>query len=169
MRGPAKCSRCISTSRRSRAASCTPSKLSKPRILVIDDESAIRDSLKMILEYEDYQFSSAASGQDGLAAIQRERPDAVLLDIKMPGMDGIEVLRKVKAIDETLPVIMISGHAGTPTAVEAIKLGAVDFFEKPLSTERVIVTLRNVLKQSELSAENRDLKIAMESKYEIVG
>src|SRR5678816_903522 len=93
MRGPAKRQRCISTNPRSRAASCTPSKLNKPRILVIDDESAIRDSLKMILEYEGYQFMGAVSGQDGLAAIQRERPDAVLLDIKMPGMDGMEVLR----------------------------------------------------------------------------
>ena len=143
--------------------------MSKPRILVIDDEAAIRDSLKMILEYEDYQFVGAASGQDGLATVQRERPDAVLLDIKMPGMDGMEILRKLHALDETLPVIMISGHGATATAVEAIKSGAVDFFDKPLSTERVIVTLRNVLKQSELVAENRDLKIAMESKYEIVG
>jgi two-component system nitrogen regulation response regulator NtrX len=143
--------------------------LNKPRILVIDDEAAIRDSLKMILEYEDYQFVGAVSGQDGLAAVQRERPDAVLLDIKMPGMDGMEVLRKLRALDETLPIIMISGHGATATAVEAIKSGAVDFFDKPLSTERVIVTLRNVLKQSELVAENRDLKLAMESKYEIVG
>ena len=123
----------------------------------------------MILEYEDYQFVGAASGQDGLAAVQRERPDAVLLDIKMPGMDGMEVLRKLHALDESLPVIMISGHGATATAVEAIKSGAVDFFDKPLSTERVIVTLRNVLKQSELVAENRDLKVAMESRYEIVG
>jgi two-component system nitrogen regulation response regulator NtrX len=143
--------------------------LTKPRILVIDDEAAIRDSLKMILEYEDYQFVGAVSGQDGLATIQRERPDAVLLDIKMPGMDGMEVLRKIHALDESLPVIMISGHGSTATTVEAIKSGAVDYFEKPLSTERVIVTLRNVLKQSELSAENRDLKLAMESRYEIVG
>ena len=123
----------------------------------------------MILEYEGYQFLGAVSGQDGLATIQRERPDAVLLDIKMPGMDGMEVLRKVHALDESLPVIMISGHGSTATTVEAIKSGAVDYFEKPLSTERVIVTLRNVLKQSELSAENRDLKLAMESRYEIVG
>jgi two-component system, NtrC family, nitrogen regulation response regulator NtrX len=143
--------------------------LTKPRILVIDDEAAIRDSLKMILEYEDYQFVGAASGQDGLTAVQKERPDAVLLDIKMPGMDGMEVLRKLHALDESLPVIMISGHGATATAVEAIKSGAVDFFDKPLSTERVIVTLRNVLKQSELVAENRDLKLAMESRYEIVG
>ena len=103
--------------------------MNKPRILVIDDESAIRDSLKMILEYEGYQFVGAVSGQDGLTTIQRERPDAVLLDIKMPGMDGMEVLRKLHALDESLPVIMISGHGSTATTVEAIKSGAVDYFE----------------------------------------
>ncbi|HVG55037.1 MAG TPA: sigma-54 dependent transcriptional regulator [Vicinamibacterales bacterium] len=141
----------------------------KPRILVIDDEGAIRDSLRMILEYEDYQFAGAATGQEGISAVQRERPDLVLLDIKMPGMDGLEVLRKLHAFDETLPVVMISGHGTTATAVEAIRSGAVDFLDKPLSSERVIVTLQNALRQSELRTENRELKLAMESKYEIVG
>src|SRR5688500_18665679 len=139
------------------------------RILVIDDEPAIRDSLRMILEYEDYQFVGAASGQEGLAVVQRDRPDLVLLDIKMPGMDGMEVLRKLRALDETLPVVMISGHGTTSTAVDAIKSGAIDFLDKPLSSERVIVTLQNVLKQQELRQENRELKLAMESRYEIVG
>ena len=141
----------------------------KPRILVIDDEGAIRDSLRMILEYEDYQFVGAATGQEGIAAVQRERPDLVLLDIKMPGMDGLEVLRKLHALDETLPIVMISGHGTTATAVEAIRSGAQDFLDKPLSSERVIVTLQNALRQSELRSENRELKLAMESKYEIVG
>src|SRR5215813_154203 len=141
----------------------------KSRVLVIDDEAAIRDSLRMILEYEDYQFVGAAGGQEGLDIIRRERPDIVLLDIKMPGMDGLEVLRKLRALDETLPVVMISGHGTTATAVEAIKAGAIDFLEKPLSSERVIVTLGNTLKQQELGRENRELKLAMESKYEIVG
>jgi two-component system nitrogen regulation response regulator NtrX len=141
----------------------------KPRILVIDDEGAIRDSLRMILEYEDYQFVGAASGQEGLALAQRDRPDLVLLDIKMPGMDGMEVLRKLHALDETLPVVMISGHGTTATAVDAIRSGATDFLDKPLSSERVIVTLRNALTQSELRSENRELRLAMESKYEIVG
>jgi two-component system, NtrC family, nitrogen regulation response regulator NtrX len=141
----------------------------KPRILVIDDEGAIRDSLRMILEYEDYQFVGAATGQEGIAAVQRERPDLVLLDIKMPGMDGLEVLRKLHALDETLPIVMISGHGTTATAVEAIRSGALDFLDKPLSSERVIVTLQNALRQSELRSENRELKLAMESKYEIVG
>src|SRR5687767_8095633 len=123
----------------------------------------------MILEYEDYQFVGAATGQEGVAAVQRERPDLVLLDIKMPGMDGLEVLRKLHALDETLPIVMISGHGTTATAVEAIRSGALDFLDKPLSSERVIVTVQNVLRQSQLRSENRDLKLAMESKYEIVG
>jgi two-component system nitrogen regulation response regulator NtrX len=141
----------------------------KHRILVIDDEAAIRDSLRMILEYEDYQFVGAGSGQEGIALVQRDRPDLVLLDIKMPGMDGLEVLRKLHAMDEALPVVMISGHGTTATAVEAIRSGAIDFLDKPLSSERVIVTLQNALRQSELRSENRELKLAMEAKYEIVG
>ncbi len=141
----------------------------KPRILVVDDEAAIRDSLRMILEYEDYEFVGAGNGPDAIAQVQRDRPDLVLLDIKMPGMDGIEVLRKLHALDETLPIVMISGHGTTATAVEAIRSGAIDFLDKPLSSERVIVTVQNVMRQSELRSENRDLKLAMESKYEIVG
>src|SRR5437773_5741707 len=141
----------------------------KPRILVIDDEAAIRDSLRMILEYENYEFAGASNGQDGLAQIQRDRPDMVLLDIKMPAMDGMEVLRKIKALDEALPVVMISGHGTTATAVEAIRSGASDFLDKPLSSERVIVTIQNTINQSQLRKENRELKLAMESKYEIVG
>ena len=141
----------------------------KPRILVIDDEAAIRDSLRMILEYEHYEFAGAASGQDGIAQVQRDRPDLVMLDIKMPAMDGMEVLRKLHAIDPALPVVMISGHATSATAFEASKSGAIDFIDKPLSSERVIVTIQNALKQDELRRENRELKLAMESKYEIVG
>ncbi len=141
----------------------------KPRILVIDDEAAIRDSLRMILEYEDYRFLGASSGQEGLALCQRERPDLVLLDIKMPGMDGMDVLRSLKAADESLPVVMISGHGSRADTVDAIKSGAADYLEKPLSSERVIATLRTALALSELRSENRELKLAMESKYEIVG
>ncbi len=141
----------------------------KPKILVIDDEPAIRDSLRMILEYEHYGFTGAGSAQEGLAALRRERPDVVLLDIKMPGMDGMETLRQIRAIDDTMPVVMISGHGTTSTAVDAIKSGAVDFLDKPLSSERVIVTLQNVLATQDLRQENRELKLAMEAKYEIVG
>lgn len=123
----------------------------------------------MILEYEDYEFVGASSGPDAINTVQRDRPDLVLLDIKMPGMDGMEVLRKLRAIDETLPIVMISGHGTTSTAVEAIRSGAIDFLDKPLSSERVIVTLQNALKQSELREQNRELRLAMEARYEIVG
>ena len=141
----------------------------KPRILVIDDEAAIRDSLRMILEYEEYRFLGASNGQEGIAVAQRERPDLVLLDIKMPGMDGMEVLRTLRAADESLPVVMISGHGSRSDTVDAIKAGAADYLEKPLSSERVITTIKNELTKSDLRSENRELRLAMESKYEIVG
>src|SRR5262249_53831080 len=109
----------------------------------------------MILEYEHYEFAGAASGQDGLAQVQRDRPDLVLLDIKMPAMAGMEVLRKLPGIVPPLRVVMISAHGPTAPGVEAIRSGAIDFLDKPLSSERVIVTIQNVLKQSELRQENR--------------
>src|ERR671911_1686990 len=141
----------------------------KSRILVIDDEAAIRDSLRMILEYEGYEFLGAASGQDGLAMEERENPDLVFLDIKMPGMDGLEALERIKASNETLPVVMISGHATVSTAVEATKLGAFDFIEKPLASERVLVTIRNALDRSRLADENRSLKRVVEVRHQLVG
>src|SRR5437773_6840302 len=106
----------------------------KSRILVIDDEAAIRDSLRMTLEYEGYEFIAAATGQEGLALAEREAPDLVLLDIKMPGMDGMEVLGRLRTLLEGVPVIMISGHGTTSTAVEAIKRGAADFLDKPFDS-----------------------------------
>jgi two-component system, NtrC family, nitrogen regulation response regulator NtrX len=141
----------------------------KSRILVVDDEAAIRDSLRMILEYEGYEFLGAATGQDGLAMLERENPDLVFLDIKMPGMDGLEVLQRIKAVNETVPVVMISGHATVTTAVDATKLGAFDFIEKPLASERVLVTIRNSLDRSRLADENRSLKRVVEVRHQIVG
>ena len=112
----------------------------KPRILVIDDEAAIRDSLRMILEYEQYECLSAASGADGLALIAREPPDLVMLDIKMPGTNGLEVLAQIRRVDEALPVAMMSGHGSIADAMQATRLGAFDFIEKPFTSERVLVT-----------------------------
>ena len=109
----------------------------KDRVLIIDDEEGIRSSLKMILEYEGYDCVLAPTAQDGIASIEREAPDLVFLDIKMPNMDGLEALERIKASNETLPVVMISGHATVSTAVEATKKGAFDFIEKPLATDRV--------------------------------
>ena len=141
----------------------------KSRILVIDDDASVRDSLKMILEYDGYECQLARSGQEGVEAVERDTPDLVFLDVKMPGMDGLDVLRKIRGNDETVPVVMVSGHGTVTTAVEATKLGAFDFLEKPLSTERVKVTIRNALDQEKLRDENRSWRKADQVRHEMVG
>jgi two-component system, NtrC family, nitrogen regulation response regulator NtrX len=141
----------------------------KARILVVDDEAEIRRSVRMILEYEGHDVQEASSGPEALALVQREAPDLVFLDIKMPGMDGLEVLQKMREFNDGLPVVIISGHATVSTAVEATKLGAFDFIEKPLSSERVLVTIRNALDQTRLADENRSLKRAVEARHQMVG
>src|SRR5216684_3931556 len=144
--------------------------MAKSRILVIDDEAAIRDSLKMTLEYNGYEFVGAATGQEGLVLTERDAPDLVLLDIKMPGMDGLDVLGRLRAINETTPVVMISGHGTTSTAVDAIKRGAADFLDKPFdSTDRLLVTIGNALEHGRLRDENRSLKKAVEVRHQMVG
>ena len=141
----------------------------KARILVVDDEAEIRRSVRMILEYEGYDVQEASSGPEALALVEREPPDLVFLDIKMPGVDGLEVLEKIKQTNETLPVVIISGHGTVSTAVEATKLGAFDFIEKPLASERVLVTIKNALDRTRLQDENRSLKRAAEARYQMVG
>jgi two-component system nitrogen regulation response regulator NtrX len=141
----------------------------RPRILVVDDESAIRDSLKMILEYEGYEVLTAATGEEGIAQAEREAPDLLFLDVKMPGMDGIEVLQRLRHLVEATPVVVISGHGTVSTAVEATKLGAFDFIEKPLERERVLVTVRNAVDSRRLRNENRSFKRDAEKRYQIIG
>ncbi|MBF8300873.1 MAG: ntrC [Acidobacteria bacterium] len=141
----------------------------KPRVLVIDDEAAIRDSLRMILEYEHYECLGAASGPEGLSIIKRDAPDLVVLDIKMSGMNGLETLAEIRKVDEAVPVAMISGHGTITDAVQATRLGAFDFIEKPFTSERVLVTVAKGLEVRQLRQENRELKLAMEAKYEMVG
>ena len=141
----------------------------KARILVIDDDADVRDSLKMILEYEGYDCLLAPSGQEGIGRVERERPDLVFVDIKMPGMDGLEVVRRIKVLDGILPVVIISGHGTVSTAVEATKLGAFDFLEKPLASERVVVTIRNALDRHRLEDENRSLRSAATVHDKMVG
>jgi len=141
----------------------------RARILVIDDESAIRDSMRMILEYEGYDFLGAPTGEEGITLAERESIDLVFLDIKMPGMDGLEVLGKLKAQGDQLPVVMISGHGTVATAVEATKLGAFDFIEKPLATERILLAIRNALGFSRLRDENQTLARAIELRHDMVG
>ena len=146
----------------------------KPRILVIDDEAAIRDAMRMILEYEGYEVLTAATGEEALAVVEREAPDLLFLDIKMPGMDGLEVLRRLTHLTDQTPVIVISGNvaeggASASEAAQAIKLGARDFIEKPPSTDRVLVTVRNAIDSNRLRTEVRTLKRDVEKRYQIVG
>ncbi len=141
----------------------------KSRILVIDDEVAIRDSLRMTLEYEGYECLLAATGHEGIAVAEREAPDLVLLDVKMPGMDGLEVLERLRVMNDALPVIVVSGHGTISTAVEATKKGAFDFIEKPFASDRVLVSLRNALDQRRLRDENRSLKRAVEVRHQMIG
>src|SRR5882724_4051058 len=143
--------------------------MAKSRILVIDDEAAIRDSLKMTLEYNGYEVIGAATGQEGLVLAEREAPDLVLLDVKMPGMDGLDVLERLRTMNEALPVVVVSGHGTISTAVEATKKGAFDFIEKPFAADRVLVSLRNALDQRRLRDENRSLKKAVEVRHQMVG
>ena len=141
----------------------------KPRILVVDDEAAVRDSLKMTLEYDGYDVTLAATGEEGVKLIEREARDLVFLDVKMPGMDGLEVLQKVRHLAEVTPIVVISGHGDISTAVEATRLGAFDFIEKPLERERVLVTVRNAVDTRRLKTENRSYRKDAEKKYQIIG
>ncbi len=141
----------------------------KSRILVIDDEAEIRKSLRMILEYEGYDVLEASSGAEGLTMAERETPDLVFLDVKMPGMDGLEALQRLQAFRETLPVVVISGHASKEEVASAIKRGAIDFIEKPLGSDRVLVTVKNALEHERLVDENKSLKRAVEVRHQMVG
>jgi two-component system nitrogen regulation response regulator NtrX len=138
------------------------------KILVIDDESSIRRTLKEILEFEKYEVDLAANGPDGLELAKEIAYDVILLDIKMPDMDGMEVLEALQEFTDC-PVIMISGHGTIETAVEAIKKGAYDFIVKPPDLNRLLITLRNAIDKKELVTQTKKLKKEIEKKYEIVG
>lgn len=139
------------------------------RVLVVDDEQGIRAALGQLLEYEGYEVRTASGGDAGLAEYAKFRPHLVFLDVKMAGMDGLEVLKQLKARDPASIVVMISGHATIQTAVEATQLGAYDILEKPLDTDRILVLLRNALRHLDLENENARLRADVESRYEIVG
>src|SRR5215472_4528003 len=128
------------------------------RILVVDDEAAIRDTLRMVLEFEGYEVATVGDGRAALDALDESPAAAVLLDIKMPGLDGLETLDRIMAREEPPPVLMISGHGDIATAIECTRRGAVDFLEKPLQRERVLVSVRNALSGNRLRAENQELK-----------
>lgn len=138
-------------------------------ILVVDDEPRVRESIRSILEDEGFSVIEASDGQEGLSKVAADKPDSVLLDIWMPDLDGIEVLRGIKQVDEDLPVIIMSGHGTIETAVKAAKLGAYDFLEKPLSIDKLELVLRNALSQRTLMEKNRALAGEGEVKSEFVG
>jgi len=139
------------------------------RILVIDDEKPIRNTLKEILEYEDHQVETASDGVEGLEMATENKFDIILCDIKMPQMDGVEVVEKLMDICPDVPVIMISGHATVETAVDTLKKGAYDFIEKPLDLNRLLVTIRNALERKDLIVETQKLKRKVSKTYEMIG
>jgi two-component system nitrogen regulation response regulator NtrX len=138
-------------------------------ILIIDDEQSIRESLKGILQDEGFRTLFAESGEEGLALLKEESPDLVLLDIWLPGIDGLETLQKIRQDFPELLVIMMSGHGTIETAVKATKLGAYDFIEKPLSLEKVLLCIENAMKVGQLVEENRSLKAKIAKEYEMIG
>lgn len=141
------------------------------KILVIDDEKSIRKTLREILEYEKFKVDDAEDGMAGIELMKKNSYDIVLCDIKMPKMDGMEVLEKIQKIAPDCPVIMISGHGNIETAVEALKKGAYDFIQKPLDLNRILVTIRNAMDKSDLVKETKVLKkkIDKSKTYEIIG
>ncbi len=140
-----------------------------PSILIIDDEKSIRDALREILEYEGFEVHEASDGKEGLRLIGKTAFDLVLCDIKMPHMDGIEVLSKIQEAQNDIPVIMISGHGTIDTAVDAVKRGAYDFLSKPLDLNRVLVSVRNALDKSSLVAETKVLKKKISKIFDMIG
>ena len=137
--------------------------------MVVDDEQGVRDALSQLLEYEGYEVRGEASGAAALAAYEQFRPQLTFLDVKMAGMDGLETLRKLRALDAAAVVVMISGHASIQDAVVATQGGAYDILEKPLDTDRILVTLRNAIGHLTLREENERLREVVQQKYEIVG
>ncbi len=138
------------------------------KILVIDDEKSIRNTLREILSYEKYELDDAADGQTGIDLVKNNKYDVILCDIKMPQMDGIEVLEKLLSLT-VAPIVMISGHGTIETAVEAIKKGAYDYISKPLDLNRLLITLRNALDKSTLVAETIVLKRQVSKTYDMIG
>lgn len=140
-----------------------------PRILIIDDEKAIRNTLREILQYEKFEVDEAGDGAEGLKKVESNSFDLVLCDIKMPKMDGLEVLAKLQELNPDLPVVMISGHGTIETAVDAIKSGAFDYIAKPPDLNRLLVTVRNALDRSSLITETKTLKRKVFKTREMIG
>ncbi len=143
--------------------------MSHEEILVVDDEKNIRSSLEGILKDEGYHVRTAPTGEELLRQVAQASPDLVILDVWLPGMDGLQALGELKQQYPDLPVIMISGHSTVETAVKATRLGAYDFIEKPLSLEKTVLAVQNALDRRRLEQENLALRRTLEERYEIVG
>ncbi|HDN95412.1 MAG TPA: sigma-54-dependent Fis family transcriptional regulator [Nitrospirae bacterium] len=144
-------------------------KASKANILIIDDEKNIIETLSSILDDEGYNVVTASSGENGLKMFSKHNPDIILLDIWMPDMDGLETLKQIRTKDKEISIIMISGHSNIDTAVQAIKLGAYDFLEKPLSLDKVLIIIKRALEKQNLEKENIALKNSISKQWEIIG
>ncbi len=140
-----------------------------PRILIVDDEPGIRESIAMILEYEGYETGEAETGEKGLALIAEQKFDAVLLDINMPGIDGFETLRRIKEVDKHLNVVIISAYGNIDNAIKATKTGAFDFLEKPVDRDKLLITVRNASEQAILKKEFETIKKEIEAPSPILG
>lgn len=140
-----------------------------PKILVIDDEKSIRKTLREILEYENFKVDEAADGLEGLSLAEKENYDIILCDIKMPKMDGLEVLDKIQKTKPDTTIVMISGHGTIETAVESVKKGAFDFIAKPLDLNRLLVTIRNAMDKTNIVSENKVLKKKISKTFEMIG
>ena len=139
------------------------------KILIIDDEAAIRSSLAGALQDEAFLVTSAGSGEEALGLIANNSYDAIMLDVWMPGIEGLETLKRIKAISPDSTVIVMSGHGNIETAVKATKLGAYDFIEKPLSLDKILVMLRNAIQFSELHQQNKSLRSEYVKEPQMIG
>ncbi|MDA8272198.1 MAG: sigma-54-dependent Fis family transcriptional regulator, partial [Deltaproteobacteria bacterium] len=138
------------------------------QVLIIDDEESIRKSLEGILTDEGYRVASEGSGEAGLKAFNEISPNAVLLDIWLPGRDGVGILNDMVKANKNIPVIMISGHSDINTAIKAIKTGAYDFIEKPLSLDRVLIAVENAVKYNDVSEKKTIMAGSLSGGFELI-
>ena len=138
-------------------------------VLVVDDEAGIRQSLTDVLQDEGYQVAAVESGEDCLNYLDKNKADVILLDVWLPGIDGLETLARIRQADDPPVVVMISGHGNIETAVRATKKGAFDFIEKPLSIEKTLLTLKHATEELSLAEQNRRLRRKLEGDYQIIG
>ncbi len=139
------------------------------RILIVDDEAGIRQALKQVLEYEGMEVRTAGSGGEAITVYPEYRPHLTFLDVKMAGIDGLDTLTRLRELEPAALIVMISGHGTLQTAIEATRRGAFDFLEKPLDTDRLLVTVRNALRHAELSSENNRLKEVVSTRHVMIG